>query len=45
MEHIHTGVWFVVNVALAMAIVNIIVRIVAGHLHESPIGRALAFAY
>lgn len=45
MEHIHIGVWFVVNVALCMAIINPLMRILAGHLHDTPIGKALAFAF
>lgn len=43
--HIHLGLWFIVNVALAMYIINVLARIVAGHLHDSPLGRALAFGF
>lgn len=43
--HIHLGVWFIIEVALAMAIINPLMRVLAGHLSNTVIGRALAFTF
>lgn len=49
--HVHIGPTFVLATAIAMGIVNIIMRIVGGHLAVSDVpllhvlGEALGFAY
>lgn len=43
--HIHIGVWFILSVALALPIIIVPARIIAGYLHDTPIGRAIAFVF
>ena len=43
--HIHIGLIEVLKIAIAMGIVNIIMRLIALHLRDNRIGQALSFAY
>ena len=43
--HIHLGVVLAIIIALVMPFVNFTMRTIAGYLHATPIGKALAVLY
>jgi hypothetical protein len=43
--HIHMGVMLGIIIALMLPMVNFTMRTIAGYLHATPLGKALAYLY